>query len=399
MEQQQAAPQEIAPPEIAHSAIAQPEIAPPEIVRPEIASPEEDKPPRRSRWLPKRLQTLFSEPESAGALAWATSISFHVILFVTAIIVLPPIVRGLHDTSQEQVIIPDTTLANDSDIGGVPNPGLGKDPTRDASQETDPNENDSRGWADRRSDDLAQALNGSAVATGDTVAQGDQKQATAAGKDNTLFSLFSGEGGQMGSFGPRGGGQGVGPKSKIFGHGSNVRSIIYVCDASGSMVGQGDDALKTELKRDIANLSPIQQFNILVFHETRTGSLYQEMADKLLMGTPSNKATAFNFIDNLPFSSVNNPIPALEEAFREKPQLIFLLSHGDFNNRYNTTNNEEVFSKIEELNSEKKTHVNTILLLGERSKETFERKDLEAIMKKIADQNGGVYKKFYSDDL
>jgi hypothetical protein len=118
----------------------------------------------------------------------------------------------------------------------------------------------------------------------------------------------------------------------------------------------------------------------------------------MLMGTPSSKATAFDFIDNLAFSSVNNPIPALEEAFREEPQLIFLLSHGDFNNRYNTTNNAEVLKEIDQLNGERKTHVNTILLLGERRREV-ERKDLEAIMKKIADSNGGVYKKFYSDDL
>jgi hypothetical protein len=353
---------------------------------------------RWSHLLPERFHRLFTTPESAVALAWATSISFHVVLFVTAIIVLPPIVRGLHETSQEQVVIPDTTLSNDSDIGGVPNPGLGNDPTRDASQENDPSENDARGWADRRSDDLAQALNGSAVATGDVVAQGDEKQA-AAGKDNTIFSLFSGEGGRLGSFGPRGGGQGVGPKSKIFGHGSNVRSIVYVCDASGSMVGQGDDALKSELKRDIANLSPIQQFNVLIFHETRTGSLYQSMADKLLMGTPSSKATAFEFIDNLPFSSVNNPIPALEEAFREQPQLIFLLSHGDFNNRYNTTNNAEVLAKIDELNQDKRTKVNTVLLLGERRKEVMDRKRLDAIMEKIAHDNGGNFHWYYSDEL
>jgi hypothetical protein len=369
-----------------------------EEVAPPPSQDEGGRPGRESGTLSNRLRTLFSSPESAVTLAWATSISFHVVLFATAIIILPPILRGLHETSQEQVVIPDTTLSNDSDIGGVPNPGMGNDPTRDAAQENDPTENDSHGWADRRSDDLAKALNGSAVATGDVVAQGDQKQNTP-GKDSTIFSLFGNQGGHMANFGPRGGGQGLGPKSKIFGHGSNVRSIVYVCDASGSMVGQGDDALKTELKRDIANLSPIQQFNILVFHETRTGSLYQELSDKLLMGTPSSKALAFDFIDNLPFSSVNNPIPALEEAFREQPQLLFLLSHGDFNNRYNTTNNAEVFAKIQELNSEKKTHVNTILLLGERSKETFERRDLEAIMKKIADQNGGVYKKFYSDDL
>jgi hypothetical protein len=351
---------------------------------------------RSSFRMPKALATLLATPRSASALAWTTSVVFHVMLFVIAILVLPPIVRGLHETSQEQVVIPDTTLSNDSDIGGVPNPGLGKDPTRDASQENDPSENNARGWALRRSDDLAQALSGSAVAAGDTVAQNDQK--TGAGQDGEIFSLFGGGGGPAANFGPRGGGQGIGPKSKIFGHGSNVRSIVYVCDASGSMVGQGDDALKTELKRDIANLSPIQQFNILIFHETRTGALYQGLSDKMLMGTPSSKATAFDFIDNLPFSSVNNPLPALEEAFREEPQLIFLLSHGDFNNRYNTTNNADVLNKIDELNQERKTHVNTILLLGERRREV-ERKDLEAIMKKIADSNGGVYKKFYSDDL
>jgi hypothetical protein len=353
-------------------------------------------PKRPNPW--KRLLALLATPKSANMVAWITSVSFHALLFVTAIIVLPPIVRGLRQTSQEQVVIPDTTLANDDQIGGVPNPGLGKDPTRDASQDTDPNANDSHAWAAHRSDDLAKALSGSAVASGDTLAQTDQKQ-KGSGGDNAMFSLFNGGGGPTANFGPRGGGQGLGPKSKIFGHGSNVRSIVYVCDASGSMVGQGDDALKTELKRDIANLSPIQQFNIIIFHETKDGKGYDSLpGNKMYMGTPSNKAMAFDFVDNLPFNAANNPIPALEEAFREQPQLVFLLSHGDFNNRYNTTNNKEVAKKIDDLNAEKRVHVNTILLLGEKRNET-ERKDLEAIMKKLAEQNGGVYKKFYSDDL
>jgi hypothetical protein len=190
----------------------------------------------------------------------------------------------------------------------------------------------------------------------------------------------------------------MGPKSKIFGTGSNVRSVVYVCDASGSMVGQGDDTLKTQLKRDIANLSPIQQFNLLIFHETRTGAQFEALSQSgMLMATPSNKATAFDFIDNLQFSSVNNPIPALEEAFREQPQLIYLLSHGDFNNRYNTTNNLEVEKKIDELNDDRRVHVNTKLLLGERRRETH-HKDLEAVMQKIAERNNGQYKYYYSDD-
>jgi hypothetical protein len=53
---------------------------------------------------------------------------------------------------------------------------------------------------------------------------------------------------------------------------------------------------------------------------------------------------------------------------------------------------------VDELNHDKRARVNTILLLGERRKEV-ERKDLELIMKTLAERNGGVYKKFYSDDL
>jgi hypothetical protein len=346
--------------------------------------------------LSRRIRALLSAPDSAATVAWITSVAIHLVLFVVAVLVIPPIVQGLRQTSKEQIFIPDATLANDNDIGGIPNPGLGNDPTRDASQENDPSETDANGWAQRRNSDLAQALNVSAMSRDESLAQGDTKNSA---KDSALFSLFNNQSSQTGSFGPRGGGQGMGPQSKLFGHGGNVRSIVYVCDASGSMVGQGDDALKTELKKDIANLSPVQEFNILIFHETRTGSNYQALTDKLLIATPSSKATAFDFIDNLPFSSVNNPIPALEEAFREQPQLIFLLSHGDFNNRYNTTNNQEVMDRIADLNPEKTVHVSTRLLLGERRKEVQDRRDLEEIMRRIAHDNGGDYKMEYSDDL
>jgi hypothetical protein len=344
------------------------------------------------------LRTLFISPNSATAMAWATSVAFHAVLFAGAIILLPPIVHGLRQTAREQIIIPDTTLANDNDIGGIPNPGMGKDPTRDAAQEEDPSVNDSTSWANRRSDQLAQALNGSAIPTADIVAQGDPNRPSSA-NEGGLFVPLGGEGGQLSNFGPRGGGGGTGPKSKMFGHGSNVRSIVYVCDASGSMIGQGDDPLKRELKRAVDNLSPVQQFNVLIFHETLNGSPFQRISDNLLMANASNKARAFDFVDNLQFSSINNPIPALQEAFREQPQLIFLLSHGDFSNHYNTTTNEEVLAKINAYNREKTVHINTILLLGEKSKQIRERKDFEAIMKRIAADNGGLYTKYYSDDF
>jgi len=327
-----------------------------------------------------------------NGLPWATSLAFHLFILALALILVPPLAHALKDANREQVIVPDVTLANDGDIGGVPNPGLGNDPSRSAAQENQ-TDADSKGWAERKSRDLAQTLKVSAA--DNTVVPGQERSTD---KD-VVLSPFGNAGDQTANFGPRGGGQGMGPQSKLFGHGGNVRSLIYVCDASGSMVGRGDDALKIELKRDIANLSPLQQFNVLIFHQMRDGSQYQALADHLLMATPNAKASAFDFVDRLPFSDVNNPIPALEEAFREEPQLIFLLSHGDFNNRYNTTTSAEVLAKINDLNAGKKVHVNTRLLLGDKNKELENRKDFEAIMTQIAHDNGGFYKKVYSDEL
>ena len=327
-----------------------------------------------------------------NGLPWATSVFVHLFILLMALILVPPLAHALKDANREQVIVPDATLANDGDIGGVPNPGLGNDPSRSAAQENQADA-DSKGWAERRSRDLAQTLKVSAA--DNTLMPGQEKNTD---KD-VVLSPFGDASDQTANFGPRGGGQDTGPRSKLFGHGGNVRSLIYVCDASGSMVGRGDDALKTELKRDIANLSPLQQFNVLIFHQMKDGSQYQRLADHLLMATPSAKAAAFEFVDRLPFSDVNNPIPALQEAFREGPQLIFLLSHGDFNNRYNTTTSAEVLAKINQLNVDKRVHVNTRLLLGDRNKEVEDRRDFEAIMNQIAAENGGEYKKLYSDEL
>lgn len=327
-----------------------------------------------------------------------TSLFFHLGIFTVAVLVVPPLIhRVMKEVSQEEVVVPDTTLANDNDIGGIPNPGMDGDPNRQAHQDTDPNVVDAHGWASRQSDTLTQTLKGDSADSADDIAMGETK--SGAKGVGGLSSVAGDGGGEMAGFGPRGGGGGIGPRSKLFGHGGNVRSIIYVCDASGSMVGQGDTVLKEELKKDINNLSPLQQFNVLIFHSTDTGS-FQALSGQMLMATPKNKTAAFNFVDNLIFSEANDPIEALREAFREHPQMIFFLSHGDFNNRFNSTTSEQVLKTIDDLNRDKKVHVNTLLLLGDRDKEVKDRSEFEAVMRKIAEDNGGNFPKpFYSDDF
>jgi len=323
---------------------------------------------------------------------FATSLSFHLALLLLALILLPPLVkRAVTQASKEEIIVPDATLASDGHPGGIPNPGLGGDPSRPASQENDPTVVDSHGWAQRHSESLSQTLKSSAMDPDRIAGEGR----FAAGL--TWAGALGGGEGELAAFGPRGGGGGAGPKSKIFGHGGNVYKIIYVCDGSGSMIGVKDIVLRQELQRDVGNLAPIQAFNVIFF--TQTEGAFHAIAPQMLMASPRNKTRVFDYLrdtgvfDHSPDPGDTNPIAALEEAFREKPQLIFLLTDGDFQDPPGSV----VMAKINDLNRDKKVHINTILLLGSKD-EKDTNKDFEVIMSRIAADNGGIYRKFYCDD-
>ena len=324
---------------------------------------------------------------------WVAASLVHLTLLVMAILLVPKLAMNLRNPSQEEIVIPDTTLAENGHLGGIPNPGLNADPSRSANQETDPNTNDSKGWAQRSSQSLSQDLSAQAAQSDDLIAAGTLNE-RGNGKDNSALSHLGGDGGgEIANFGPRGGGQGIGPRSKIFGSGSNVRSVIYVCDGSGSMLSGKDDILKREMKTAVASLNPTQQFNVLFFQELDSGRPFNPEAEKLQMATPNNKTKLFAFMDHLEFRQGTNRIPALENAFQEKPQLIYLLTDGEFDN----PSSDAVMARINALNQDKRMKINTRLLLQSRTAEEVNQK-FEDIMARIAHDNGGDFKKYYADD-
>jgi hypothetical protein len=74
----------------------------------------------------------------------------------------------------------------------------------------------------------------------------------------------SGEGdgtGALAAFGTPGGG-GIGPQGPVFGNGGSARTIVFVCDCTGSMINKIAQ-LKVELSRAVQNLKPIQSFDIV----------------------------------------------------------------------------------------------------------------------------------------
>ncbi len=105
---------------------------------------------------------------------------------------------------------------------------------------------------------------------------------------------------------------------------TNARRIVYVIDASGSMV-RSLRVVKEELTRSLSGLSDEQQFGILFFQGNE--AIMTPPEHRLTAGTPRAIARMLRWIDEhvLPRGR-SNPMAALERALRLKPDVIFLLS-------------------------------------------------------------------------
>jgi hypothetical protein len=105
---------------------------------------------------------------------------------------------------------------------------------------------------------------------------------------------------------------------------SNARRIVYVVDASGSLVGSFPQIVE-ELRRSLMKLDPRQQFGVIFFQ--RGDAVTVPPGGALQPATPERLAEAVQWIDGkmIP-AGRSNPLAALEAAMALKPEIIFLLS-------------------------------------------------------------------------
>jgi hypothetical protein len=321
-----------------------------------------------------------------------TSVVLHVSIVVLMVLLIPPIRSALRQVTQEQVLIPDASFAEGNTPGGIPNPGLGNDPMRQARQDNIANAPpNSEGWADKPSQTLAQTMmSGGLGETASEISVIGPGAGTGAGKTSGIgqgsgTGPGTGDGsGALAPFGPGGGGGGVGPKFMKVGFGGNVRSIIFVCDASGSMMNKMA-TLKAELKSAVDRLKPMQWFDVVFFADAKPQALSQLMVP----ASPDHKQKLFAFLNGVTTAGATDPIPGLELAFRQQPQLIFLLTDGDF------PDNNAVLNRIRQLNPDKKVHVNTIAFVGESDTDQA----FIDVLKQIAKENGGVFKRVAESEV
>jgi len=295
---------------------------------------------------------------------------------------IPPML----EVAREQIIIPDAAIVEGMDVGGIPNPGLGGDPNLAAAQNVDPNIATAQGWADKRSESLTTTLmgGGASDATDSVIGLGARSGLTGSGAEGAGGAGGEG-GGPLAPFGVPGGGQGLGPKSPFMGISGNAKRVVYICDASGSMMSVFW-RVRDELRKAVDVLKPIQAFNVIFFSDVEVAALNK---NSLVMANPENKRQAYDLAEKMSAAGTTDPLPAIRLAFEQKPELIYVLTDG-FDQ---IVSFDAVIAEFRKLNAEKKVRVNTILIKATNNPE------LERVVKTIASENGGVCKIIDRQDL
>jgi len=106
---------------------------------------------------------------------------------------------------------------------------------------------------------------------------------------------------------------------------SNARRIVYVVDASGSMVGTLPIILD-ELTRSIRSLTPSQSFAVIFFQ--RNQAVAAPPRNRLTPAVPDERERIISWMrSQVVPRGRSNPLRAIEAALRLRPDVIFLLGH------------------------------------------------------------------------
>jgi hypothetical protein len=144
------------------------------------------------------------------------------------------------------------------------------------------------------------------------------------------------------------------------------------------------DLLRNEIRKAVRGLQPVQQFNVILFRESQPWTLGR---GKLVQARPQEKLAAEQQLNEVGPHGQTNALPALEMAFNEQPELIYLLTDGDFRGR-----DEQVRKYIRDRNAVANIRVNTIAFVTHGDA-------YEKLLSNIAAENVGVYRFISADDL
>jgi hypothetical protein len=177
---------------------------------------------------------------------------------------------------------------------------------------------------------------------------------------------------------------------------TNARKIVYVIDASGSMIMHHQIVLD-ELARSLDNLSPQQSFSVIYFQANNAVEV--PPVGRLISATAQNRSAALEWIKrNVVPAGGTNPLIAIEKALTLKPDVVFLLSQDITGYGQFEVDQQDLMKLLDGLNPKdtdtgrRKTQINCIQFVSEDR-----LKAMQAIAKEHGGPNG--YKFLSSEEL
>jgi hypothetical protein len=139
------------------------------------------------------------------------------------------------------------------------------------------------------------------------------------------------------------------------------------------------DLLRREMTKAVQVLKPNQSFNVVFFYD---GPKTWSVGEKLLPATDDNKRAAYKSMEGLAVTGQTNPLPALRLATSMRPEAIYFVTDGGFNN---LVKDEQLVAEVDKLNKGRRVRINTILFCAHDNQS-------EETLRKIADAHGGFYR-------
>jgi hypothetical protein len=321
---------------------------------------------------------FFARPGVQAVLPLATSVALHLGILAAGVLLAKTVSTVIEQVSRQQTV-PVLSDGPDNDLPStvLRTPGDERDRDRlPAGQMIDPTITDSEGTGHNPTADRSQALAGVITDTGATSPAGG----TIGIGPNTIAGLGNGPVGPGGPpfgrarFGP---GDAFDPPTKP--GGPVAKRIVYVIDGTGTMVGLRWTLVREQLQRAIDRLQPNQSFSVVLYHDGEAISLD---AGKLAAATPAAKRKAYDWLAGVSIRGQTNPLPAIQKAFAQQPELVYFLSDGEFDN---LVGYDQVLAEVAKLNAAGTARVNTILV-GDRDARA------EQTLRELARRAGGTFK-------
>jgi hypothetical protein len=165
---------------------------------------------------------------------------------------------------------------------------------------------------------------------------------------------------------------------------TNARRIVYVIDASGSMI-RTLPIVTQELARSLEGLSREQSFSVIFFQ--RDQALVAPPGGRLSTATRQEKTRVMQWIEaNVVPTGTSNPVGALEAAMALEPDVVFLLSENITGGGQWEIDQGDLLALLERLNpvdprnGRRRTIINCIQFLDPDPLDT---------LRKIAEIHGG----------